>query len=205
MRGQTDLNFLKRMFGRLSANFGWWVNRKDRFGRSLFEGGFLGLDNIGVFDRSAPLPTGGHLEQADGTAWVALFCQNMLEIAFELAAHDPTYEELAANYAMEFVLIARAMNGIGPDGMWDEEDGFYYDVLRLPDGSATRLKVRSMVGLLAALRHDGGRQMAARAGPQTDGGHRRAHAAHAGAPRVDPCDRAWSLWRRRARHHRSRK
>jgi hypothetical protein len=148
VRGQTDLDFLKRLFGRLSANFGWWVNRKDRFGRSLFEGGFLGLDNIGVFDRSAPLPTGGHLEQADGTAWVALFCQNMLEIAFELAAHDPTYEELAANYVLEFLLIARAMNGIGPDGMWDEEDGFYYDVLRLPDGNATRLKVRSMVGLL---------------------------------------------------------
>ena len=148
LRGKTDLDFLKRVFGKLSANFGWWVNRKDRFGKSLFEGGFLGLDNIGVFDRSAPLPTGGHLEQADGTAWVALFCQNMLEIAFELAAHDPTYEELAANYAMEFLLIARAMNGIGPDGMWDEEDGFYYDVLRLPDGSATRLKVRSMVGLL---------------------------------------------------------
>jgi Mannosylglycerate hydrolase MGH1-like glycoside hydrolase domain len=97
VRGQTDLDFLKRMFGRLTSNFGWWVNRKDRFGRSLFEGGFLGLDNIGVFDRSAPLPTGGHLEQADGTAWVALFCQNMLEIAFELAAHDPTYEELAEN------------------------------------------------------------------------------------------------------------
>ena len=148
VRGKTDLDFLKRMFGRLTSNFGWWVNRKDRFGRSLFEGGFLGLDNIGVFDRSAPLPTGGYLEQADGTAWVALFCQNMLEIAFELAAHDPTYEELAANYAMEFVLIARAMNGIGPGGMWDEEDGFYYDVLRLPDGNATRLKVRSMVGLL---------------------------------------------------------
>jgi hypothetical protein len=148
VRGQTDLDFLKRLFGRLSANFGWWVNRKDRFGRSLFEGGFLGLDNIGVFDRSAPLPTGGHLEQADGTAWVALFCQNMLEIAFELAAHDPTYEELAANYVLEFLLIARAMNGIGPDGMWDEEDGFYYDVLRLPDGNATRLKVHSMVGLL---------------------------------------------------------
>jgi hypothetical protein len=148
LRGRTDLNFLKRVFGRLSANFGWWVNRKDRSGRSLFEGGFLGLDNIGVFDRSAPLPTGGHLEQADGTAWVALFCQNMLEIAFELAAHDPTYEELASNYAIELLLIARAMNGIGRDGMWDEEDGFYYDVLRLPDGTATRLKVRSMVGLL---------------------------------------------------------
>ena len=148
LRSRSDVDFLKRVFGRLTANFGWWVNRKDRFGRSLFEGGFLGLDNIGVFDRSAPLPTGGHLEQADGTAWVALFCQNMLEIGFELAAHDPTYEELAANYAMEFLLIARAMNRIGPEGMWDAEDGFYYDVLRLPDGTATRLKVRSMVGLL---------------------------------------------------------
>jgi hypothetical protein len=148
LRGKTDLDFLKRVFGRLTANFGWWVNRKDRFGRSLFEGGFLGLDNIGVFDRSAPLPTGGHLEQADGTAWVALFSQNMVEIAIELAAHDPTYEELASTYAMQFALIARAMNTVGPQGMWDEEDGFYYDVLRLPDGSATRLKVRSMVGLL---------------------------------------------------------
>ena len=148
LREATDLAFLKRIFGKLTSNFGWWVNRKDRFGRSLFEGGFLGLDNIGVFDRSASLPTGGHLEQADGTAWVALFCQNMLEIAFELAADDPTYEDLAINYAIEFLFIARAMNGIGPDGMWDEEDGFYYDVLRLPDGRATRLKVRSMVGLL---------------------------------------------------------
>jgi hypothetical protein len=148
LHGKTDLDFLKRVFGKLTSNFGWWINRKDRCGRSLFEGGFLGLDNIGVFDRSAPLPTGGYLEQADGTAWVALFCQNMLEIAFELAAHDPTYQDLAAKFAFEFLLIARAMNGIGPDGMWDEEDGFYYDVLRLPDGNATRLKVRSMVGLL---------------------------------------------------------
>ena len=148
LRGETDIDFLKGIFGRLSANFGWWVNRKDRFGKSLFEGGFLGLDNIGVFDRSAPLPTGGHLEQADGTAWMALFCQNMIEIAFELTAHDRIYEELASNYAIQFLLIARAMNAVGPDGMWDEEDGFYYDVLRLPDGSATRLKVRSMVGLL---------------------------------------------------------
>jgi hypothetical protein len=147
-RGKTDIDFLKVVFGKLTSNFGWWLNRKDRAGRSLFEGGFLGLDNIGVFDRSAPLPTGGYLEQADGTAWVALFSQNMLEIAFELAAHDPTYEDLAMNYAVEFLLIARAMNGIGPGGMWDEEDGFYYDVLRLPDGNATRLKVRSMVGLL---------------------------------------------------------
>jgi hypothetical protein len=148
LRSKTDLDFLKRVFGKLTANFGWWVNRKDRFGKNVFEGGFLGLDNIGVFDRSAPLPTGGYLEQADGTAWMALFCQNMLEIAFELAAHDSTYEELATNYGIHLLLIARAMNGIGPDGMWDEEDGFYYDVLRLPDGGATRLKVRSMVGLL---------------------------------------------------------
>jgi len=147
-RGRSDIDFLKRVFGRLTSNFGWWVNRKDRSGRSLFEGGFLGLDNIGVFDRSAPLPTGGHLEQADGTAWMALFCQNMVEIAFELAARDATYEELAANCAVQFLLIAHAMNGIGPSGMWDEEDGFYYDVLRLPDGNATRLKVRSIVGLL---------------------------------------------------------
>jgi hypothetical protein len=148
LRGDTDAAFLKRMFGKLSANFGWWVNRKDRFGKSVFEGGFLGLDNIGVFDRSAPLPTGGYLEQADGTAWVALFCQNMLEITVELAALDPTYQDLAANFALQFLLIARAMHDMGPDGMWDEEDGFYYDVLRLPDGNATRLKVRSIVGLL---------------------------------------------------------
>jgi hypothetical protein len=148
LRGRTDLEFLTRVFGKLTANFGWWVNRKDRFGRNLFEGGFLGLDNIGVFDRSAPLPTGGYLEQADGTAWVALYAQNMLEIAVELAAHQPAYDDLALNFAVQFVLIGRAINGIGPDGMWDEEDGFYYDILRLPDGNATRLKVRSMVGLL---------------------------------------------------------
>jgi len=148
LRGKTDVEFLTRVFGKLAANFGWWVNRKDRFGRNLFEGGFLGLDNIGVFDRSSPLPTGGYLEQADGTAWVALFSQNMLEIAVELAAHQPAYEDLATNFVAQFMLIARAMNGIDPDGMWDEEDGFYYDVLRLPDGNATRLKVRSMVGLL---------------------------------------------------------
>ncbi len=148
LRHKSDLEFLKRIFGKLSSNFGWWVNRKDRDGRNLYEGGFLGLDNIGVFDRSAPLPTGGYLQQADGTAWVALYSQNMLEIAVELAAHEPIFEELATNVGIQFLLIARAMNAIGPDGMWDEEDGFYYDVLRLPDGSATRLKVRSMVGLL---------------------------------------------------------
>ena len=148
IHGEEDLEFLKRSFAKLALNFTWWVNRKDRTGKNLFSGGFLGLDNIGVFDRSAPLPMGGHLEQADGTAWVALFCQNMLEIGVELAAHDSTYEEMAIKFVHHFFWIARAMNGTGPDGMWDEEDGFYYDVLQLPDGSAERLKVRSLVGLL---------------------------------------------------------
>jgi hypothetical protein len=129
-------------------NFTWWVNRKDRFGKNVFEGGFLGLDNIGVFDRSSPLPTGGYLEQADGTAWMALFCQNMIELSVELASHDATYEDLAYKFVEHLLWIASAMNHQGPDGMWDEEDGFYYDILRLPDGSAQRLKVRSMVGLL---------------------------------------------------------
>jgi len=148
LTGKGDLEFLKRSFAKLILNFSWWVNRKDRFGKNLFEGGFLGLDNIGVFDRSAPLPTGGHLEQADGTAWVSLFCQNMFEISCELAAHDSFFEDMAIKFADHFLLIANAMNQMGSDGMWDEEDGFYYDVLRLPDGSSTRLKVRSMVGLL---------------------------------------------------------
>ena len=148
LKGKGDIEFLKRSFAKLMLNFSWWVNRKDRFGNNLFEGGFLGLDNIGVFDRSAPLPTGGYLEQADGTAWVSMFCQNMLEIAVELAAHDPFYEDMALKFADHFLWIAHAMNQAGPEGMWDEEDGFYYDVLRLPDGSAQRLKVRSMVGLL---------------------------------------------------------
>jgi hypothetical protein len=147
-RGQGDINFLKRSFVKLMANFAWWVNRKDRFGKNVFEGGFLGLDNIGVFDRSAPLPTGGCLEQADGTAWMSMFCQNMLEIAVEVAAHDRSYEDSATNFVDHFLWIANALNRVGDSGMWDEEDGFYYDVLRLPDGNATRLKVRSMVGLL---------------------------------------------------------
>jgi hypothetical protein len=148
LRGEMDLDFLKSAFNKLMLNFTWWVNRKDRFGKNVFEGGFLGLDNIGVFDRSAPLPTGGHLEQADGTAWMALFSQNMLELAVELSVHDPTYEHMVFKFVEHFFFIAAAMNRPGPDGMWDEEDGFYYDLLRLPDGSATRLKVRSMVGLL---------------------------------------------------------
>jgi hypothetical protein len=148
LKGEGDPEFLRRSFAKLLLNFSWWVNRKDRFGKNLFEGGFLGLDNIGVFDRSSPLPTGGHLEQADGTAWVSLFSQNMFEIAMELASHDNFYEDMAVKFADHFIWIAHAMNQTGPDGMWDEEDGFYYDVLRLPDGSARRLKVRSMVGLL---------------------------------------------------------
>ena len=148
LHGEADVDFLKSAFNKLLLNFTWWVNRKDRFGKNVFEGGFLGLDNIGIFDRSAPLPTGGHLEQADGTAWMALFSQNMLELAAELAVHDPTYEDMVFKFAEHFHYIAAAMNQPGTDGMWDEEDGFYYDLLRLPDGSATRLKVRSMVGLL---------------------------------------------------------
>jgi len=148
LRGETDLDFLKSTFNKLLLNFTWWVNRKDRFGKNVFEGGFLGLDNIGIFDRSAPLPTGGHLEQADGTAWMALFSQNMLELAFELTVHDPAYEGMIMKFVEHFYYIGAAMNRPGEDGMWDEEDGFYYDLLRLPDGSAQRLKVRSMVGLL---------------------------------------------------------
>jgi len=148
LRGETDIDFLRSAFNKLALNFTWWTNRKDRFGKNVFEGGFLGLDNIGVFDRSAPLPTGGHLEQADGTAWMALFTQNMAELAVELSAHDPVYQDMVFKFVEHFYYIAAAMNKPGPDGMWDEQDGFYYDLLRLPDGSATRLKVRSVVGLL---------------------------------------------------------
>ena len=148
--GREDLKFLERSFHGLMLNFNWWVNRKDPQGRNVFAGGFLGLDNIGVFDRSAQLPTGGSLEQADGTAWMAFYCQNMIEMALILAEHDPRYEEDAFNFLQHFMWIAYAMDRIGDhhDEMWDEADGFFYDVLRLPDGSATRLKVRSMVGLL---------------------------------------------------------
>jgi hypothetical protein len=148
LRGDVDLDFLKSTFNKLMLNFTWWVNRKDRFGKNVFEGGFLGLDNIGVFDRSAALPTGGHLEQADGTAWMALFSQNMLELATEIAAHEPNHDDMVFKFVEHFLYIAAGMNQSGGQGMWDEEDGFYYDLLRLPDGSATRLKVRSMVGLL---------------------------------------------------------
>jgi hypothetical protein len=147
--GRGDIEWLERSFHKLALNFTWWVNRKDRSGNNAFEGGFLGLDNIGVFDRSAPLPTGGYLEQADGTAWMAIFCQNMLEISVQLALVKPAYADMCLKFIHHFLWIASAMMRIGQDvGMWDEEDGFFYDVLRLPDGRSQRLKVRSMVGLL---------------------------------------------------------
>jgi len=150
LKGQGDVAFLSHAFQKLLMNFTWWVNRKDPGGSNVFEGGFLGLDNIGVFDRSAPLPTGGHLEQADGTAWMALYCQNMLEIALELADRDPAFEDMALKFVEHFLWIAAAMNRIGAhqDKLWDEEDGFFYDLIRLPDGTAVPLKIRSLVGLL---------------------------------------------------------
>jgi hypothetical protein len=148
--GREDLPFLERSFQSLVLNFNWWVNRKDPQGKNVFAGGFLGLDNIGVFDRSAQLPTGGSLEQADGTAWMAFYAQNMLEMAVILADGNPVYEEIAFKFLENFIWIAYAMDKVGEnqDDMWDEGDGFYYDVLRLPGGQAFRLKVRSMVGLL---------------------------------------------------------
>jgi hypothetical protein len=148
--GKGDLEFLKCAFSKLLINFTWWVNRKDEGGNNVFEGGFLGLDNIGVFDRSSPLPTGGRLEQADGTAWMVFFSQRMLQIAIELAIHDPLYEDLAIKFFEHTMWIAGAMDRIGDnqDELWDEEDGFFYDLLHLPNGQAMRLKVRSMVGLL---------------------------------------------------------
>ena len=149
-RGVGDTRFLGHVFQKLLANFTWWSNRKDPTGRNVYQGGFLGLDNIGVFDRSAPLPTGGQLDQADGTAWMALFAQTMLQIAVELAGHDPVYEPLALKFFEHFLWIGSALGRMGDrqDDLWDEEDGFFYDVLRLPDGRAQRIKVRSMVGLL---------------------------------------------------------
>ena len=147
--GRADLGFLKSIYQKLLLNFTWWVNRRDPTGRNVFEGGFLGMDNIGVFDRSAPLPNGGHLEQADGTAWMAFYAQMMLQISLELALDDRSYVDMALKFFEHFIWISSAMIHIGGQGeMWDEEDGFFYDVLRTPDGTARRLKVRSMVGLL---------------------------------------------------------
>jgi len=150
IRGRADRAFLARVFQKLLLNFTWWVNRKDAEGMNVFQGGFLGLDNIGVFDRSAPLPTGGHIEQSDGTSWMGMFCLNMLAIALELAKEDRTYADMASKFFEHFVYIADAMNNRGGHGieLWDEEDGFYYDVLHLPDGERHKLKVRSIVGLI---------------------------------------------------------
>jgi Glycosyl hydrolase family 63 C-terminal domain len=150
LRGVADRGFLEKVFHKLLLNFTWWVNRKDPEGMNIFEGGFLGLDNIGVFDRSAPLPTGGHLEQSDGTSWMGMYCLNMLAIALELAKEDPAYEDVASKFFEHFVHIAHAMNDMGTGGrsLWDEEDGFYYDVLHLPNGEEHFLKIRSMVGLI---------------------------------------------------------
>jgi hypothetical protein len=146
-RGGRDRLFLERVFQKLLLNFTWWVNRKDLHGDHVFAGGFLGLDNIGVFDRAEPLPTGGHLEQADGTAWMAFYCATMLSMALELATEDPAYEDVASKFFEHFIAIADAINTLGGTGLWDEEDGFYYDHLHLDDRTIP-LRVRSLVGLL---------------------------------------------------------
>jgi len=150
VRGHADRSFLERVFHKLLLNFTWWVNRKDPDGMNVFQGGFLGLDNIGVFDRSQPLPTGGHLEQSDGTSWMGMYCLNMLAIALELAREDPAYEDVASKFFEHFVHIAHAINVHGTDGLalWDEEDGFFYDAIHLPNGDSHYLKVRSLVGLI---------------------------------------------------------
>jgi len=152
IRGKGDRQFLERVFHKLLLNFTWWINRKDPEGHNVFQGGFLGMDNIGVFDRSAPLPTGGHIEQSDGTAWMGMFCLNMLAIALELACKNPAYEDVASKFFEHFVYIAHAINRMSMGGeeiqLWDEEDGFFYDVLHRPDGTLERMRVRSMVGLI---------------------------------------------------------
>jgi hypothetical protein len=148
--GKGDRAFLERVFQKLLLNFTWWVNRKDTEGNNVFEGGFLGLDNIGVFDRSSPLPTGGHIEQSDGTSWMAMYSLNMLTMALELARDNPVYEDMATKFFEHFIYIADAMNHVGSDKteLWDDEDGFFYDVLHWPNGGSVKLKVRSMVGLI---------------------------------------------------------
>jgi hypothetical protein len=148
--GRGDREFLKRIFHKLMLNFTWWVNRKDSEGMNIFQGGFLGLDNVGVFDRSAPLPTGGSLEQSDGTSWMAMYTLNLLAIALELAKEEPSYEDMASKFWEHFIYIAHAMSHRGRNciGLWDEEDGFFYDVLKFPDGSQFPMKIRSMVGLI---------------------------------------------------------
>jgi hypothetical protein len=149
-QGKGDIAFLEKVFHKLMLNFTWWVNRKDAEGRNVFQGGFLGLDNIGVFDRSAQLPTGGHIDQADGTSWMAMYALNLMRIALELAQYNAVYEDIATKFFEHFLHIAEAMNNVGEAGigLWDEEDKFFYDVLHLPDGHMVPLKVRSMVGLI---------------------------------------------------------
>jgi len=149
-RGEGDRKFLERIFQKLLLNFTWWVNRKDAAGLNVFQGGFLGLDNIGVFDRSKPLPTGGHIEQSDGTSWMGMYCLNMLAIALELARDNPAYEDVASKFFEHFVYICDAMNNLGGENieLWDRQDGFFYDVLSLPNGQRKPLRVRSMVGLI---------------------------------------------------------
>jgi hypothetical protein len=151
MNGKADVNFLERVFQKLLLNFTWWVNRKDRSGRNVFQGGFLGLDNIGVFDRSAPLPTGGHIDQSDGTSWMGVYALNMLSIALELAQHNSAYEDVASKFFEHFLRIAAAMNDFDGRGLWDEGERFYYDVLHLPDESKVPMRVRSLVGLIPLL------------------------------------------------------
>jgi hypothetical protein len=150
--GCCDLAFLERVFHKLLLNFTWWVNRKDLNGRNIFQGGFLGLDNIGVFNRSESLPSGGFLLQADGTSWMAMYCLNMMRIALELSLHNHVYEDIAIKFFEHFLNIAKAMTHVGGDGqgvgLWDEQDEFYYDALHLPDGRVIPLKVRSLVGLI---------------------------------------------------------
>ncbi len=149
LTGQPDYAFLERVFHKLMMNFTWWVNRKDSEGNNIFEGGFLGLDNIGIFDRSQPLPMGGFLEQSDGTSWMAMYCLNMLKISLELATKvDPIFEDVASKFFEHFLYIAAAMNGIRNGGLWDETDGFFYDKLKLPGGDEKMVRVRSMVGLI---------------------------------------------------------
>jgi hypothetical protein len=148
LNGQADAKFLESCFHKLLMNFTWWVNRKDSQGNNIFEGGFLGLDNIGVFDRSKPLPTGGFIEQADGTAWMGMYCLTMLRIAIELEMRDKSYEDIASKFFEHFLYIASAMNQLGGGGLWDEEDGFFYDRLRLPDGRGIPMRMKSMVGLI---------------------------------------------------------
>ena len=148
LTGRPDTSFLEGAFHKLLMNFTWWVNRKDALGDNIFEGGFLGLDNVGLFDRSRPLPSGGVLEQSDGTSWMAMYCLNMLRIAIELARTNRVYEDIASKFFEHFLFIASAMNRAGGDGLWDEDDGFYYDRIRLPNGAAMPLKVRSLVGLI---------------------------------------------------------